>query len=103
LIYAASGHVRTSRKRTARYHRRRLVFGQQATVACRDDLSRGDSTVTDANVPGYLRFQMQAARQAGLNGVADALARAADAYAQGLHGLGYSILLDATVPPDPEA
>lgn len=63
-------------------------------------LSRGDSTIPDADVPGYLRFQAQAARQAGLGDVADALATAADAYAQGHHTSAYATLLDAIVPPE---
>ena len=63
-------------------------------------LSRGDSTVTDADVPGYLRFQVQAARQAGLGDIADALDKAADAYEQGHHALAYASLLDAIVPPE---
>jgi hypothetical protein len=66
-------------------------------------LSRGDSTVTDADVPGYLRFQVQAARQAGLGDLADALTTTADAYAQGHHGFAYAILLNAIVPETPEA
>jgi len=67
-------------------------------------LSRGDSTILDAYVPGYLRFQTEAARQAGKGDIADALATAADAYAQGHHGLAYSILLNAITPPEaPEA
>ena len=64
-------------------------------------LSRGDSTILDADVPRYLRFQTQAARQAGLGDVADALATASDAYAQGHHGLAYSILLNAVGPLEP--
>jgi hypothetical protein len=67
-------------------------------------LSRGDSTVPDADVPGYLRFQCGAARQVGLGDVADALATAADAYAQGRHGFAYAFLLNAIMPPEtPEA
>jgi len=66
-------------------------------------LSRGDPTVADADVPGYLRFQVQAARQAGLGGIADALATAADAYAQGHHGTAYAVLLNAIeLPETPE-
>jgi len=61
-------------------------------------LSRGDSTILDADVPGYLRFQCKAARLAGLGDVSDALATAADAYAQGHHGFAYSILLNAVGP-----
>jgi len=67
-------------------------------------LSRGDATVPDTHVPGYLRFQVQAARLAGQGDIADALATAADAYAQGHHGLAYSILLSAIGPlATPEA
>jgi hypothetical protein len=67
-------------------------------------LSRGDSTVTDADVPGYLRFQVRAARQAGLGDIADALVTTADAYAQGHHAFAYAILLNAILPPEtPEA
>jgi hypothetical protein len=43
---------------------------------------------------------VQAARQAGLGDVADALDKAADAYAQGYHGVAYAILLGAIVPPE---
>jgi len=63
-------------------------------------LSRGDSTVADADVPGYLRFQVQAVRRAGLSDIAAALATAADAYAQGHRSFAYSILLSAIVPPE---
>jgi hypothetical protein len=63
-------------------------------------LSRGDPTVLDADVPGYLRFQMQAARKAGLGDIADALAKAADAYTQGHHGFAYAILLSAVMPQE---
>ena len=63
-------------------------------------LSRGDAAVPDADVPGYLRFQVQAAQQAGLGDIADALTTTADAYAQGYHGFAYAILLDAVTPPE---
>ena len=63
-------------------------------------LMRGDQTVPDAKVPGYLRFQVQAARQAGLGDLADVLATAADLYAQGHHGFAYALLLNAIVPPE---
>ncbi len=66
-------------------------------------LGRGDSTVLDADVPGYLRFQMQAAREAGLGDIANALGKAADVYAQGHHGFAYAILLDAIMPPETPA
>ena len=67
-------------------------------------LSRGDSAVSDAEVPGYLRFQCTAARLAGRDEVADALDKAADTYEQGRHGFAYAILLKVTVPPEtPEA
>ena len=36
-------------------------------------LMRGDQTIPDAKVPGYLRFQVRAAQQAGLGDIADAL------------------------------
>ena len=62
-------------------------------------LSRGDSTIRDAGVPAYLRFQCTAARLAGRDGVADALDKAADTYAQGDHGFAYAILLTAIGPP----
>jgi len=63
-------------------------------------LSRGDPTVADADVPGYLRFQVQAASQAGLGDVADALATAADAYARGDHVAAYAVLINAIVPAE---
>jgi hypothetical protein len=63
-------------------------------------LSRGDPTVPDADVPGYLRFQCRAARLAGIGDVADALVTAADAYAQGHPSFAYAILLNAIVPPE---
>jgi len=67
-------------------------------------LSRGDPTVADADAPDYLRVQVQAAWQAGLGDIADALATAADAYAQGHHGAAYALLLNAIeLPETPEA
>src|SRR5262245_30304422 len=63
-------------------------------------LMRGDQTILDPDVPGYLRFQVDAARQAGVSDIADALDQSADAYEQGHHSLAYSILLDAIVPPE---
>jgi len=67
-------------------------------------LSRGDPAVPDSDVPGYLRFQCNVLRQAGLGDIADALATTADAYTQGHHGFAYAVLLNAIVPPEkPEA
>ena len=63
-------------------------------------LSRGDASILDSQVPGYLRFQGTAARIAGRDEVADALDKAADTYAQGDHGLAYAMLLEAIVPPE---
>ena len=63
-------------------------------------LMRGDQTVPAAHVPGYLRFQIEAALQAGLSDIADALDKSALAYEQGHHDLAYSILLNAIVPPE---
>jgi len=63
-------------------------------------LGRGDPAVPDAKVPGYLRFQIQAAQQAGLSDLATALDKSADAYEQGHHGIAYSILLNTIVPPE---
>jgi hypothetical protein len=62
-------------------------------------LSRGDASISDTQVPGYLRLQCTAARIAGRDEVADALDEAADTYAQGAHGLAYAILLKAIAPP----
>jgi len=62
-------------------------------------VNRGDPTIPDADVPGYLRFQGTAARLAGRSEVADALDRAAETYVQGDHGFAYAILLKALVPP----
>jgi hypothetical protein len=63
-------------------------------------LGRGDASIPDTRVPGYLRFQCTAARIAGRDEVADALDEAADTYAQGAHGLAYAILLKAMAPPE---
>jgi len=62
-------------------------------------LMRGDQTIPDAKVPGYLRFQVRTAQQAGLGDIADALDKSAPAYEQGHHSHGYSILINAIVPP----
>ncbi len=63
-------------------------------------LARGDQAVPDAKVPGYLRFQMLAAQQAGLGDIVDALDKSALAYEQRHYGLSYSVLLNAIAPPE---